>query len=96
MRPSGHQRSTRYLLHHPEMGVYLGAALGLGFWSKLDSVGQDSAVVFDTVEQAEAHSRSWTSTPKGIEVLPVHVCRGSTYASIEECVAAGSERWTPT
>lgn len=38
---------------HSEYGIYIGQALGLGFWSKLDSAGQDKVVVFDTVEDAK-------------------------------------------
>lgn len=41
------------------MGVYVGNALGLGFWSKLDDADQDTAVTFDSVEDAKEHVCSW-------------------------------------
>ena len=34
----------RFVLYHPEDGVYLGGFMGLGFWSNLDPVGQPEAV----------------------------------------------------
>lgn len=50
---------SRYVLCSPSWGVYLGSFLGLGFWSRLDSAGQDCAVVFSSVEEAESYSQSW-------------------------------------
>src|SRR5690606_16333302 len=41
-----------FAVTHPEYGVFVGAALGLAFWSKLDAVGQDRAAVFETAEEA--------------------------------------------
>jgi len=35
------------VLYNEEMGIYLGSCMGMGFWTKLDSVGQDAVVVFD-------------------------------------------------
>ena len=49
----------KYILVHKEDGVYIGNALGLGFWSRLDNAGQDSAVTFDTAEEAMEHVISW-------------------------------------
>lgn len=42
----------RIALTHPEKGVYLGQAMGLGFFSLLDCVGQSSAYVFANEETA--------------------------------------------
>jgi len=38
---------------HPKFGIFVGAALGLAFWSKLDAVGQNNAAVFETAEEAK-------------------------------------------
>lgn len=48
-----------YVITNKELGVYLGNFIGLGFWSKLDSAGQTHATVFENVEQAKDHVRSW-------------------------------------
>ena len=40
------------VIFHEEMGVYLGNALGLGFWSMLDPAGQTSAVCFPDEDAA--------------------------------------------
>ena len=33
--------TTRILIYSEADGVYLGSCMGLGFWSELDSVGQE-------------------------------------------------------
>jgi len=80
---------------HPEMGVYLGSCLGLGFWSKLDPVGQAAAATFDSVEDAETFMGAWESgRPAGVTFTEVVPDLG-THASPEACVAAGLDRWDP-
>ena len=34
---------TDFLIVHPHYGVYLGSAMGRGYWSKVDAVGQPAA-----------------------------------------------------
>lgn len=51
----------RYVLYHDEMGIYLGSCMGLGFWTKLDPVGQNEAVTFESSEQALKHASTWDS-----------------------------------
>lgn len=41
------------------MGIYLGNALGLGFWTLLDPAGQPSACAFENEDQARAHVATW-------------------------------------
>jgi len=47
------------VITHPEMGVYVGHGLGMGFWTRLDSVGQDAVVCFPSEAAARAHVASW-------------------------------------
>lgn len=49
----------RTVITHPEMGVYVGHCLGLGFWTLLDSAGQPSATTFDNELDAREHIASW-------------------------------------
>lgn len=93
---------TRYLLTHPEMGTYIGNALGLGFWSKLDPVGQDAAVTFDSFDDAWAHARTWDGGCEGVEPYclladeSAYLRNGpAVYAPIAVCVAAGLQAWDP-
>lgn len=46
---------------HNEMGIYLGSCMGLGFWTLLDAVDQDSAALFRDEDDARKHVRSWES-----------------------------------
>ncbi len=88
--------AKQYVLTHEEMGIFLGMALGMGFWSKIDPVGQPSACAFDTKDEAlyfakETHPRSFQ------EIKAVEVDTGSDpgYVTIAECVAAGLPEWKP-
>lgn len=83
-----------FVIVHPEMGIYLGSCMGLGFWSKLDAVGQPSAVTFSSEEDAEAFMASWDDgKPKGVSLVPV-IPDDGTYASVAACVAAGLDGWS--
>jgi hypothetical protein len=79
------------------MGIYLGACMGLGFWTKLDPAGQDAAVVFPTCEEAESFMATWDDgKPVGVTLHTItpDVDNGA-FASIDACVAAGLEGWDP-
>lgn len=96
---------VRFVLVHPEMGIYLGAAPGLGFWSKLDPVGQDAAVTFYDRHDAGCFMATWKEGHRdGVMVWPVVPDEASTdglgangvvYASVAACVAAGLDAWDP-
>lgn len=86
--------SSNVLITHPEMGVFLGACLGMGFWSKLDSAGQPSAVTFDNQDQAKDFLFTCVGDEyQGIVFVPVVPDQGD-YASVEACVAAGQDAWS--
>lgn len=73
--------------------------MGLGFWSKLDPVGQDAAITFQSVREAKRVVRSWETRPTGIQYKQVRADitkkDGSVYASIEACFRAGLPGWDP-
>ena len=85
-----------YLLIHPEWGIYLGEFIGLGFWSKLDSVGQTYAVVFLSQREAlEFASKTFPTTESTrMETTPI-LTKRRQYALLEEIVEAGLEGWDP-
>ena len=80
----------------PEMGIYLGNCMGMGFWSKLDAVDQPSAVTFVSKEDAIDFMKTWDSgIPEGVDFKEV-VSDDGQFASIAACVAAGLEPWLIT
>jgi len=90
---SVNQQPHRYVITHPEWGIYLGECMGLGFWSKLDSCGQPAAVTFETMSDAEVVMSSWDSgRPAEAGTAPV-VADDGEYASIAACVRAGLDGW---
>lgn len=51
------------LITRPDFGIYVGHALGFGFWSLLDTAGQDCAVTFPDEAAARDHISSWDNPP---------------------------------
>jgi len=97
--PSGMALAKKALvITDAEMGIYLGGAMGLGFWSILDPVGQPSAVTFPSEDEAEQFMASWDSgRPPGavlVAVYPDDIDGNTYYASIDACVAAGLKGWS--
>ena len=94
--------ASRYVITHPEMGIYLGSCMGLGFWSKLDPVGQPGAVTFVSPEEAQEYMKGWDDgAPPDVNFHAVMADStdgegpfAAHYASIQACVHAGLEGWT--
>lgn len=82
------------VIHSDELGVFLGECMGLGFWSKLDAVDQDSAVAFSSPAAAQEFMSSgdWPADATFIEVdVEEH-----GYATMEACIRAGIAPWLTT
>jgi hypothetical protein len=77
-----------------ENGVYLGECMGMGFWSKLDAVGQPSAVTFPSEQVARDYMAEWSSpAPLDVRLVPVVVDEEPGYASAAACMRAGLPGW---
>lgn len=63
----------RIVIHSKEYGVYLGSYLGLGFWSKLDPVGQDAAITFPSRDSAAGWLAAWDTRIDDAEFAVVEV-----------------------
>lgn len=50
-------RSTRFILYRKDLGIFVGTALGLAFWSKHEDAGQKQVAAFDNHEQALEFAR---------------------------------------
>ncbi len=86
----------KFVITHPSDGVYLGNCMGLGFWSKLDPAGQNSAPLFSCPQEAIEHIQSWDGgrSPADYAIVPVNAV-GPFHATIVECVKAGLDAWFP-
>lgn len=78
-----------------DWGVYLGTAMGMGFWSNLDPVGQDVACTFESEEQAKEIIASWDSQPPADTKFTLVEAKHEFHATIPECVNAGLPAWNP-
>ena len=85
--------AQRVILHNKDMGIYLGSAMGFGFWSKLDPCGQDAAWTFESIEQARQAIASWDSPVKN--PMFKHVEVEGEFATIQQCVDVGLEACDP-
>lgn len=84
----------KYIAYCSEKGVYLGEMLGLGFWSNLDSVGQDSATVFPDEQSAHAYFAS-AETEITYSLIPVEVLPGDRWITAGELQRQGKPYWVP-
>jgi hypothetical protein len=85
---------TAVVLHSPEQGVYLGEAMGLAFWSALESADQPSAPTFVSVADAQQYLASWNSPPPAdLQFVWVEPEPRGQYASMDACVRAGLPKW---
>lgn len=87
----------KYVIYSEIDGIYLGSAMGMGFWSKLDPAGQEEAVAFDSTEDAWEFVASWECAPqKDTKVVPVQVeSEQDFYASMKQIAEAGLPIWNP-
>lgn len=85
----------RWVLYSDELGIFLGTCLGLGFWSKLDAVGQDSACTFESESQALDYiAKQQEMLTDAVDIRPVKVLvEHDRYATVSECVLAGLPGW---
>lgn len=91
------------VIYSEKYGVFLGTAMGLAFWSKLETAGQEAAPVFDSADEAMGFLATWPelSGPSDemlgvefVQVVPdVRNEGGASYASNAACIAAGLPGW---
>jgi hypothetical protein len=83
----------RFIINSPSRGVFLGSAMGMAFWTKLDPAGQEFACTFKTESDAKSYMSKWETPPPSDVVLLVIQAAEDDYASIAECVKAGADFW---
>ena len=81
------------VIYTEERGIYLGNFWGMGFWTKLDPVGQPSAVTFPDANEAETHMAEWSEGRPADAKLVEVVAEADGYATMESCVRAGLPGW---
>jgi hypothetical protein len=97
-----------YAIVHERDGIYVGTALGLAFFSKLDSVGQQHAPLFTDKQSAVTHLKQWgnefyASHKKYLKYVEVRADQAASlqapngkiipYAGIEQLIDAGLARY---
>jgi hypothetical protein len=85
----------KYVLYNEEQGIFLGGWMGLGFWTKLETGGQDAACTFASVKDGEDYIATWPADQRNKEYKLVQVEAIGRWATIQECVEAGLPSWIP-
>jgi hypothetical protein len=74
-----------YIATHPEAGLFIGCALGLAFWSKLEDGGQRHAPIFESIDEMQAFLSAGHDAIFMAAVTYHHVVtKDSLHASISE------------
>jgi hypothetical protein len=82
------------VITHSKMGIYLGNCMGLGFWSLLDSAGQEQAIAFAHITEARMHIASWEQNNNPDEYAFVETGKTCEYATVQELKALGLGKYT--
>lgn len=83
--------TERIVLYSEEQGVFLGIALGLGFWSQWDPLDQP-AITCASVDEWSALIADWETPPPNDHQFRRVFCAG-TYATKQEIGRAGLPIW---
>lgn len=81
----------RYVITHPDMGIYLGSWLGLGFWSMLDAAGQTHAVTFSNKDDAISYISTWKNNNDPLKYNLVPVDEDCLYVGVDTLSRCGLE-----
>lgn len=82
------------VITHPEMGIFVGAAAGMAFWSMLDAGGQHQVVTFENEEDAREFVGEWVpkQDPNAYEYVEIESV--NEWATVAELDRAGLGEWT--
>lgn len=86
------------VITHPEHGIFVGAAMGLAFWTLLDTAGQSRVATFSSIAEAREFVSSWELAEFDRArceyiILPT-VSADSDHASLADLIAAGLDHLT--
>jgi hypothetical protein len=84
----------RIVIVHESMGIFVGGAMGVAFFSMLDTGGQCRVVLWDTEEEAREYISEWKPKQNPDFYSYVEVEALEEWATVAELVAAGLERYT--
>jgi hypothetical protein len=90
--------SRAYVLHHPDLGIFLRLdECGFCEWSAQDDGprGNYAAKVWQTPEGAMGFIDTFWEIADGIQAHAVDVADSDVGATVRECVKAGLPRWDP-
>lgn len=79
----------KIVITHPEMGIFVGAAMGFAFWSMLDVGGQYLCVTFEDEEDAREFVGDWVPTQDPDTYNYVEVDSVTEWATVAELDKAG-------
>ena len=84
----------RVVIVHEEMGVFVGAHMGMAYWSMLETAGQAACATFDDEADARNFVSQWDppQDPNQYRYIKVRVSGG--WAPVHELVRVGLADYT--
>ena len=87
---------TRFVIVHPEWGIFVGTQMGGAFWTNMHPAGMDHVVTFASPGEAAGYLKTWEpNPPPGLKAVSVEVDEDEPHATIQQCVDAGLDAWDP-
>lgn len=74
---------------HENFGIYVGNAMGMGFWSKMDAAGQVQVPTFPSIDEAREHVSGWDENNNPDDYRFEEMPHDNPYVTIEELEEAG-------
>lgn len=84
----------RIVIVHHEMGIFIGAGMGIAFWSMLDCADQFTAVCFNDEQDARSFVDEWVPKQDPNDYRYVEIDSAGGWATIPELSAAGLKEMT--
>lgn len=84
----------RIVIVHHEMGIFIGAGMGMAFWSLLECAGQCEAVCFLTEEDARSFVGQWEPKQDPDSYRYVEIKSAGGWATVQELTDAGLREMT--
>ena len=81
--------TKRVVIVHDQMGIFIGASMGLAFWSMLETGGQWTAVCFEDENDAREFVAEWKPPQDPDEYKYVEIEAEREWATIAELTKAG-------
>lgn len=84
----------RVVIVHDEMGIFIGAGMGITFWSLLECANQSTVVCFSDELEAREFVKEWVPPQNPDNYRYVQINSAGGWATVKELTKAGLGKMT--